>query len=170
MKIDKTESNPDLAGFDIENMKDLGAHSDGSGGGIRDIAFNMLQLRETQDRIDRLRAFVRKHQMLLARLSWSLDVTSIPPVKSEDIVFVPQIELCSYTYDKKPVTALDICALWPEAVWSRSKPQYYGEDESRDYTAEIDSVIVRIKAAERKPKPVEVDRFAPCGPLRIAKG
>jgi len=170
MKIDKTESNPDLVGFEIENMKNLGAHSDGSGGGIIDIAYNMGTLRETQDRIDRLRAFVRKHQMLLARLSWSLEVTSMPPVKREDILFVPQIELCSYTYDKKPAKALDICALWPDAAWSRSKPQYYGEDNSRDYTAEIDGVIVRIKNAERKPEPVQVDRFAPCGPLLVVKG
>ena len=40
---------------------------------------------------------------------------------------------------------------------------------TRDYTAEIDGVIVRIENAERLPAPVKVERFAACGPLKLPK-
>lgn len=167
MPTDITENNPDLAGFDIANMKELGAHQDASGGGIQQLAWEMRNLRETQERIDRLRAFINKHQMTLARLSWDVDVDALPPVKREDILFVPEIQLCHYAYDKKRVTAQDIIKLWPDAEWSRSKPRHLlDDDRTRDYTAEIDGVIVRITDAEKKPKPVVIDNFPPCGRLR----
>ena len=168
-----TQENPDLKGFDLDAMTGLGAFPDGSGGGIRQMAWEMQKLRELQDRINLLHAFARKHQQLLARLSWSLDDTALHPTKKEgeskDIgVFVPQIELCHYTYDGRKTDANDIAALWPDAQWRRSLPRYSGEENVRDYTAEIDGVLVRIRDAERK-KPVKVDLFGPCGPVRISK-
>lgn len=166
-KLDLTSSNPDLAGFDLDNMVALGAYSDGSGGGIRELAWQLQKLRECQERINLLNAFIRKHQMLLARLSWGVEITSLPPVKREDILFVPEIQLFGWTFDKQKATPQSIAAQWPEAQWSRSLPSYSGEAERvRDYTAEIDGVTVRIKNAERLPEPVKVDRFKACGPLR----
>lgn len=173
-----TKENPDLKDFDLEAMSGLGAFHDGSGGGVRQLAWEMKKLRKLRERIALLDAFVRKHQLVLARLSWSLDDTRIHPTKKQgeekDIgVFVPEIELCSYAYDSRPhksVTAHDIAALWPEAQWRRSLPAYSSrEDTVRDYTADVDGVLLRIKDAERKPEPVKVDRFGPCGPVRIKK-
>lgn len=170
MSLDYTKKNPDLEPFDLEAMADLGAHSDGSGGGIKQLAWEMMRLRETQERINRLNAFIRKHLLTLARLSWQVNVDCLPPVKREDILFVAEIRLASYTYDKKSVKPHEIAALWPDAEWSRSKPHYCSEeDRGRDYTAEIDGVIVRIENAERLPAPVKVERFAPCGPLKLPK-
>ena len=174
-----TKENPDLNGFDLDAMAGLGAFHDGSGGGVRQIAWEMQKLRELQDRVNLLHAFARKYQQLLARLSWSLDDTVIHPVKKQgeekDIgVFVPEITLCHYAYDSRPhksVTAHDIAALWPDAKWRRSMPRYScSEDRVRDYTADIDGVLVRITDAERLPEPVKVDRFGPCGPVRIPRG
>lgn len=168
MELDLTSKNPDLAGFDLESMATLGAHFDGSGGGIHDLAYQLMRLRETEGRINLLRAFVQKHSMLLARLSWKADVDALPPVKREDILFVAEIRLCGYTYDKQRAEAKDIAALWPDAEWSRSLPHYsIEEDRVRDYTAEIDGVTVRISNAERLPAPVKLDRFPPCGRVRI---
>ncbi len=168
MKIDTSPNNPDLAGFDLAGMKDLGAYTDGSGGGIWQLAWETMRLRETQERINRLKAFIVKHQLVLARLDWSCDVDSIPPVKSEDRLFVCQISLSARAFDKQQkVTAANIIALWPNAQWHRSKPAYYSpEDTERDYTAEIDGVVIRIKGAERRPAPVKIDPFESCGPLR----
>lgn len=177
MEIDPqyTTQNLNLKGFDLEAMADLGAHSDGSGGGIRQLAWEMGRLREVRDRLDLLDAFVRKHQLTLARLSWELYDSRIHPVKKQgaekDIgVFVPSIEVCSYAYDKRrEVTAKDIAALWPDAQWRRSLPRYtHEEDAVRDYTADVDGVLIRITNAERKPKPKQVDTFGACGPLRIS--
>ena len=177
MEIDPkhTSENPDLKGFDLEAMNGLGAHSDGSGGGIRNLAWEMQKLREYRERIELLDAFVRKYQLILARLSWDLYESRIHPVKKQgeekDIgVFVPSIEVCSYAYDKRRgVTAKDIAVLWPDAQWRRSMPRYScDEDTVRDYTADIDGVLVRITNAERKPKPKPVDTFGACGPLRIS--
>jgi hypothetical protein len=85
-------------------------------------------------------------------------------------VFVPSIEVCSYAYDKRrEVTAKDIAALWPSAQWRRSLPRYsHEEDTVRDYTADVDGVLIRITNAERKPQPKKVDTFGACGPLRIS--
>ena len=170
-----TKENPDLRGFDLDAMADLGAHSDGSGGGIRNLAWEMKRLREVRERISLLDAFVRKHQLLLARLSWSLEHSVLHPAKKQgennDIgVFVPGIEICCYAYDKRrQVTAKDIAALWPEAQWRRSLPKYESyADTVRDYTADVDGVSIRIRDAERKPKPKPVDNFGSCGPLRIS--
>lgn len=171
-----TKENPDLNGFDLEAMADLSAHSDGSGGGIRQLAWEMQKLRELRERIALLDAFVRKYQLILARLSWDLSDTRIHPTKKQgeekDIgVFVPEIDLSSYAYDKRrDVTAKDIAALWPDAQWRRSMPRYScDEDTVRDYTADIDGVLVRITNAERKPKPKKVDAFGSCGPVRILR-
>jgi hypothetical protein len=176
-KIDPkhTEANPDLKGFDLAAMAGLGAYHDGSGGGIRNLAWELAKLRELRERIALLDAFVLKHQMLLARLSWSLDDTVIHPTKKQgeekDIgVFVPQIELCSYAFDKRKhgeVKAHDIAALWPDATWRRSMPRWGDSETERDYTADVDGVCIRIKNAERKPKPKPVDAFGPCGRVRI---
>jgi len=170
MAPDTTKNNPDLAGFDIAKMEGLGAWHDGSGGGIYQLAYELRAIRETEERIALLRAFIKKHQMVLARLSWKADVDVLPPVKREGILFVPQIELTGYVYDKNSVTPRDVAALWPEASWVRSFPRYDCEkDTVRDYTAEIDGVVVRIKEAE-KVVPVKVDRFPACGPIgRVAK-
>lgn len=168
MKTDLTINNPDLSGFNLEDMKDLGAHFDGSGGGIQQLAWEMARLRETHERVNRLLAFIRKHQMILARLSWATDVDTLPPVKREDILFVPEIKLASYCYDKRKVTAKDIVALWPDAEWSRSKPKYSSDnDRERDYTAEIDGVVIRITGAEKRPAPITVDPFPSCGLLAV---
>lgn len=170
MALELTNKNPDLEPFDLEAMTDLGAHYDGSGGGIHQLAWEMKQLRETQERLNLLNAFVRKYQLTLARLSWKLDVDTLPPVKRDDILFVAEIRLASYTYDKKKATPQDIAALWPDAQWHRSRPSYSTDDDrTRDYTAEVDGVIVRIENAERLPEPVKVDRFGPCGPVRLPK-
>lgn len=175
-KIDPkyTEENPDLAGFDLAAMAGLGAFYDGSGGGVRELAWQMGKLRELRERIALLDAFVRKHQLILARLSWSLDETVSHPTKKEGAekdlaVFVPQIEIHSTAFDKRTgVTAFDIAALWPEAKWRRSMSRFsFEEDTVRDYTADVDGVCIRIKNAERKPKPKPVDAFGPCGPVRI---
>lgn len=170
-----TKENPDLRGFDLDAMADLGAHSDGSGGGIRNLAWEMQKLRELRERISLLDAFVRKHQMLLARLSWTLDDSRLHPTKKQgenkDIgVLVPEIELCCYAFDKRrQVTAQDIAALWPDAQWRRSMPKYESQSDTvRDYTADVDGVSIRIRDAERKPKPKPVDTFGSCGPLRIS--
>lgn len=171
-----TSENPDLKGFDLEAMAELGAFHDGSGGGIRGLAWEMQRLREVRERIDLLDAFVRKYQMILPRLSWSLNETRIHPTKkqgeSNDIgVFVPEIEICSYAYNKqREVKAADIAALWPDAQWRRTMPRYScEEDTTRDYTAEVDGVLLRITNAEKKPKPKKVDAFGPCGPVRILR-
>jgi hypothetical protein len=170
-----TKENPDLNGFDLDAMADLGAFHDGSGGGIRQIAWEMQKLRELQDRVNLLHAFARKYQQLLARLSWSLDDTVIHPTKKQgdekDIgVFVPEIALCHYTYDKRKTEAKEIAALWPDAQWRRSMPRYsHREDSVRDYTTDIDGVLVRINDAEKLPKAKPVDRFGPCGPVRIPR-
>lgn len=170
MSPDVTKNNPDLAGFDLEQMDGLGAWHDGSGGGIYQLAYELRAIRETEERIALLRAFIRKYQMILARLSWSADVDCLPPVKIEGVLFVPEIELTGYVYDKKQVTPRDVAALWPEAKWQRSMPRYTSEEDTvRDYTAEIDGVTVRIKNAE-KVAVVKVSRFPACGPIgRIAK-
>lgn len=172
---DYTKGNPDLNGFDLEAMADLGAHSDGSGGGIRQLAWEMQKLRKLRERISMLDAFVRRYQLILARLSWDLSDTRIHPTKKQgeekDIgVFVPEIDLYGSAYDKRrDVTAKDIAALWPDAQWRRSMPRYScDEDTVRDYTADIDGVLVRITNAERKPKPKKVDAFGSCGPVRIS--
>lgn len=170
-----TAANPDLKGFDLEAMAELGAHRDGSGGGIRQLAWEMQKLRELRERIALLDAFVRKYQLVLARLSWDLSDTRIHPTKKQgeekDLgVFVPEIDLCSYAYDKRrdDVTAKDIAALWPDAQWRRSMPRYsHEEDTVRDYTADVDGVLLRITNAERKPKPKKLDSFGPCGSVRI---
>lgn len=171
-----THQNPDLKGFDLAAMAGLGAFPDGSGGGIRGLAWEMKMLRELRERIDLLDAFVRKHQILLARLRWSLSHSALHPTKKQgemkDIsVSVPQIEMCGDAYDKRHgVTAMDIAALWPDAQWRRSMPRYSSdEDTVRDYTAEVDGVLIRITNAERKPKPKKVDSFGPCGPVRILR-
>lgn len=170
MDLDLTNTNPDLEGFDLEAMTGLGAHRDGSGGGIHQIAWEMRTLRETQMRIDLLRAFVRKHQMLLARLSWQLDVDRLPPVKREDVLFVPEIELNGYVYDKRSVEPSEIAALWPDAHWSRVLPRWESDkDCERDYTTEVDGVTLRIRRAEKLPPPSKVNRFGPCGRVRISK-
>lgn len=169
-----TKANPDLRGFDLDAMADLGAHSDGSGGGIPNLAWEMKQLRELRERISLLDDFVRKYQLILARTSWTIDDTRAHPTKKQgenkDIaVFVPEVEICSYAYDKRrDVTATDIAALWPNAKWRRSMPRYEHQSETvRDYTADVDGVSIRIRDAERKPKPKRVDAFGSCGPVRI---
>lgn len=171
-----TKANPDLQGFDLDAMADLGAYPDGSGGGIRRLAWEMGKLREVRERLDLLSAFVRKHQLLLARLSWDLDETVIHPTKKQGMdkdigVFVPQITLYRAAYDKRrEVTAHDVAALWPDAMWRRSLPYHsFEKDTSRDFTAEVEGVLLRIPDAERLPKPKKVDRFGPCGPIRIPK-
>ncbi len=173
--IEYTSQNPDLEGFDLDAMADLGAHPDGSGGGIRQLAWEMKRLREHQERIDLLDAFVRRYQLTLARLSWDLDETVIHPTKKQgeekDIgVFVPQINLCRYAYDKRrEVMAHDVAALWPNAEWRRTMPRFGDSKTQRDYTADVDGVLLRIKDAERLPEPKPVDQFGPCGPVRIRK-
>lgn len=163
------EKNPDLEGFDLEALSGLAAYSDGSGGGIDGIAWEMGRLRELRERIDLLDAFARKHQMLLARLSWNFDATAIHPEDKdlESMPFVPEIRICSAAYDnRRDVTGRDIAALWSDARWRRSRPRW-GGDTVRDYTADVDGVLVRIEGAERKPKPKKVDRFGPCGPIKL---
>lgn len=152
-------------------MVGLGAHFDGSGGGIYQLEWEMQKLRELRERMDLLHAFVRKHQLLLARLSWALDAAVLHPTKKENDhgVFVPQVELCCYAYNKQRVTALEIAALWPGAVWSRSMPRWGRSETERDYTADVDGVVIRIKNAEQKPRPKEVDHFPPCGAIRVPK-
>lgn len=172
--LEYTNQNPNLKGFDLEAMAGLGAYSDGSGGGIRQLAWEMGSLSELRERIALLDAFVRKYQLILARLSWGLEATRLHPTKKQgedkDIgVFVPEIDLCSNAYDKRrDVTAKDIAALWPDAQWRRSMPRY-SEETVRDYTADIEGVLVRITNAERKPTPKKVDAFGPCGPVRILR-
>lgn len=172
-KPEYTQANPDLQGFDLDAIAGLGAHFDGSGGGIRNLAWEMQKLRELRERISLLDAFVRKYQYLLGRLSWTLDDSRLHPTKKqgedEDIgVFVPEIELCGYAFDKRRVTAKEIAALWPDAQWRRSMPRYESErDTVRDYTADVDGVLIRIRDAERKPKPRPVDAFGSCGPIGI---
>jgi len=176
--IEYTKENPDLKGFDLDAMEGLAAHQDGSGGGIRQLAWEMAKLRELRERIDLLDAFVRKYQLLLARLSWSLDDTTIHPTKKEGddkdlAVFVPQIELSPDAYDKRSyreVKAHDVAALWPDATWRRSMPRWGDSKTERDYTADVDGVLIRIKNAERLPEPKPVDSFGPCGPVRIPRG
>ena len=166
-----TEVNPDLKGFDLEAMAGLGAYPDGSGGGIWCLAWEMGKLRELRERIALLDAFVRKYQLVLARVDWSLDATALHPTKKQgelkDIgVLVPQIELRSGAYDQqRKVKVQDIAGLWPEAKWRRSKPQWTDCETTRDYTADIDGVSIRIKGAERIQPPRKVDHFPPCGPV-----
>lgn len=176
METEYTKDNPDLAGYDLEGMAGLGAHPDSSGGGIFQLAWEMGKLRRLRERIALLDAFVRKHQLLLARLSWSLDDTVVHPTKKEGeekdlAVFVGEINLYGSAYDKRSqVTPREVAALWPDAKWRRSMPRYSGrEDSVRDYTADVDGVLLRIKDAEKLPEPVKVDRFGPCGPVRIGK-
>lgn len=172
-KIDPkyTEANPDLAGFDLAAMAGLGAYYDGSGGGVKQLAWEMEKLREAQERVDRLRAFVHKYPLILARLSWSVDVETLAPEKLPGKDYhglVCEVTISSRTYDKRRVEAREIAALWPGAPWRRSLPCYsHKEDEVRDYTAVVDGVLVRITEAERMPPPEKVSRFGPCGPVRI---
>ncbi len=178
MKLDEnaryTSENPDLKGFDLEAMADLGAYPDGSGGGIHALAWELGKLREVRERIDLLDAFVRKYHMILARLRWSLRETSTHPTKktgeSKDLaVWVPEVELCARAYDKRrDAKPADIAQLWPDAQWRRTMPRFsHEEDTVRDWTADVDGVLIRITDAERKPKPKKVDHFGPCGPVRI---
>lgn len=167
-----TKANPDLEGFDLEALEGLGAHYDGSGGGIRQLAWEMERLRELRERMVLLEAFVRKYVLILARLSWGSEATTIHPTKKEGedkdlAVFVPSVELVSYTYDKRSVKPVNIAALWPDAKWRRSMPRWGDSETERDYTADVDGVLIRIKDAERLPRVKPVDRFGPCGPVRI---
>lgn len=168
-----TQANPDLEGFDLAAMADLGAYHDGSGGGVKQLAWELARLRETQERIDRLLAFVHKYPLILARLSWSLDVDTLSPEKEPGKDYrdlVCEVRVSSKTYDKRWVEAPEIAMLWPDVSWRRSMPRYgYLEDEVRDYTAEIDGVVVRIENAERMPPPSKISRFGACGPVRIKK-
>lgn len=167
MSLDLTSNNPDLAGFDLAALQDLGAFKDGSGGGIQQLAWTRQCLRETQERLDRLQAFIRKYQLTLARLCWDAEVSALPPVKNDAVLFVPEIRLAAHSYNKQRAAATEIAALWPTAAWRRSMPRYStDEDRRRDYTAEIDGVIVRIEGAETC-QPVKVDPFAPCGRISI---
>lgn len=172
-----TKENPDIKDFDLEAMADLGAHPDGSGGGIKQLAWEMGKLRELRERIALLDAFALKYQLVLARLSWSLRDTTLHPTKKQgeekDIgVFVPEIEVYGDVYNKqRGVKPAEVAALWPTAQWRRSMPRYSGrEDSVRDYTADVDGVLIRIRDAERLPEPKKVDRFGPCGPVRIPRG
>lgn len=164
-----TQENPDLAGFDLEGMAGLGAYPDGSGGGIRTLAWQMQTLRELRERITLLERFVRKYQLQLARLSWSLDADTVHPSKKEEdhAILVPQIELTAHTYDRQRVTAREVAALWPLASWRRSMPRWGDSTTERDYTADVDGVLIRISSAERLPEQKPVDRFSPCGPVRL---
>lgn len=169
-----TKENPDLQGFDLDAMAGLAAHSDGSGGGVRALAWEMQKLRELRERIALLDAFILKYQLVLARLSWTLNDTVLHPTKKhgreKDLaVLVPQIALCSYACDMKhKATAADVAACWPAATWRRSMP-YYGDRETRrDYTADVDGVLIRITDAERLAPMKEVGRFGPCGPVRLS--
>ena len=165
MPLDLTATNPDLKDIDLAKLEVTGAFPDGSGGGILQFAYALQRVRETEERCALLRAFILKHQDILAGLSWRADDTCLPPVKREDILFVPQIELNGYTHARKNCSPLDVAALWPEAEWSRSMPKYCSLEETcRDYTAEVDGVTLRITDAERK-KPVKVDQFPRCGRL-----
>lgn len=168
-----TEKNPDLKGFDLASMAGLGAYQDGSGGGVKCLAWEMQRLRETQERIDRLRAFVAKYPLILARLNWRLDVDALAAEKQpgkDYRDFVCEVQISCRCYDKRRVESKEIAALWPEASWRRSMPRFSHEsDEVRDYTAEIDGVIVRIERAEVLPPPSRASRFGPCGPVRIPK-
>lgn len=173
---DPTEENPLLHGFDLPAITGLAAFPDGSGGGIYQIAWEMRKLRELQDRINLLHLFARKYQQHLARLRWSLDDTVRHPTKKQgeenDIaVFVPEITMNPDAYDSRPhktVTAHHVAALWPDAEWRRSKPHYsHRHDTVRDYTADVDGVLLRITDAECLPEPKPVQRFGPCGPVRI---
>lgn len=170
-----TAANPDLVGFDLEALAGLGAHYDGSGGGIRQLAWEMERLRELRERMVLLEAFVRKYVLILARLSWGCDATTIHPTKKEgedkDLgVFVPSVELVSYTYDKRSVKPVEIAALWPEVEWRRSMPRWGDSETERDYTADVDGVLIRIRQAETMPRVKPVDRFGPCGRVRIPVG
>ncbi len=166
-ELDLTSSNPDLAGFDLEALTGLAAFPDGSGGGIWQLAWEMQLLRDYEARIALLRAFARKHQCHLARVLWDVEVRSMDPL-DKDGPFVPMIIIEGYQYDRRRVEASEICSLWPDAKWSRCMPRYHSEsDRTRDYTAVVDGVTLRITKAERLPEPVKVDRFAPCGPIKI---
>lgn len=168
-----TEANPDLKGFDLAAMAGLGAWHDGSGGGVRQLAWEMARLREAQERVDHLRAFVHKYPLILARLSWGLDTDTLAPEKQPGKDYrelVAEVTICGQTYDKRRVEAREIAELWPAAPWQRSLPRYGSEEDTvRDYTAEIDGVIVRITKAESLPPPTKVSRFGPCGPVRLKK-
>lgn len=170
-----TKANPDLKGFDLEALAGLGAFYDGSGGGIWQLAWEMEKLRHLRERMVLLEDFIRKYVLILARLSWGCEATVIHPTEKEGedkelAVWAPQVELVSYTYDKQRVTAHEIAALWPEAKWRRSMPRWGQSETERDYTADVDGVVIRIKEAERLPRVKPVDRFGPCGPVRIGKG
>lgn len=169
-----TDENSDLAGFDLESMAALGAYPDGSGGGVRNLAWEMGRLRELRERIALLEAFAHKYALILARLSWSLEATTLHPTKKEGedkdlAVFVPQVELSAHCCDKRYVKAADVAAMWPEAVWRRSMPRWGNSETERDYTADVDGVLIRIKGAEHLPAAKPVDRFGPCGPVRFSR-
>lgn len=170
-----TVENPDLRGFDLEAMAGLCAYGDGSGGGINQLAWEKRKMRQVRDRLSLLDCFIMKHQLLLARLNWSVSETAIHPTEkmgedSDLSVLVPQIDLCSYAYNKNSrATAHEIAALWPEAKWRRSMPQWGDSETERDYTADIDGVLIRIRGAEKLPKSKPVDRFGGCGFIKINK-
>lgn len=168
---------PDLRGFDVAALDQLAAYPDGSGGGVRGIKWEMSKIREERERLDLLEAFIRKYQLTLGALSWSASATRTHPTKkcgqSNDLaVFVPEIELRAHAYNQQRcVTAMDVAKLWPEAQWRRTMPRFEMDAETRrDWTADVDGVLLRIVEAECKPKPKKVDAFPPCGPVHVLKG
>lgn len=164
-----TAENPDLSGIDVAALENTGAYYDGSGGGVRQFAWELKNLREEEERINVLRCFIRKHQQILTRLCWSTDSGRWRGKDSDECkTLLPEIEINGRTFDKRPVDAKEIARQWPKAAWCRAIP-YLGisENEERHYLALVDGVMIRITKAEVLPRVKEVSRFGPCGRVKI---
>ncbi len=170
MDAELTNENPDLANFDLDALAGLSSYPDGSGGGIRTLAWEMKNIREVRARIATLEAFVRKHCLMLGKLNWDLEWDRVPPKERDGVLFVPEITLVGNVFNKSYCQPCDIASLWPDAAWSRALPYCnIDADRVRDYVAEVDGVILRIKRAEVLPPPKKTDRFGPCSRVRIPK-
>lgn len=124
-------------------------YHDGSGKASDQLEWNMQLILERERATQTIRDFIRKHLDTLAGLRWQVDLYELGK---------PEIEVDCWCYRGERTSAEKVALLWPDADWKRVEPSLSIDKETqRDWCAEIDGVLIRIRKAEvfQKVKPVE---------------
>lgn len=124
--------------------KEIAVYPDGSGNAKKILARNLERLTEESERILLLRDFIRKYQHTLAGLSW------------EPSIHYREVSIDCHLYCGELTSAKAVAALFPGLKWEIAEPAYGIDKETvRDWTSELDGVVVRIRKAQCA-KPVVV--------------